>query len=82
MKNNAPINIGEQPAAAAEHPTNLPVDYLKKPELAKRLRKTTRTIDSWMMHGYLPHLKIGKTVLFNWPAVKEHLAKNFTVGGR
>ena len=46
---------------------------LTKRELAARLRKSTRTTDSWMRKGKLPYLKIGKTVLFRWQDVLEKL---------
>ena len=46
---------------------------LTKSELAPRLRRSVRTIDSWMRQGKLPYLKLGKTVLFRWPDVLEKL---------
>lgn len=51
-------------------------DMLTKPELANRLRKSVRTIDSWMNAGpRIPYIKIGgKTVLFVWPDVVAKLS--------
>ena len=46
---------------------------LTKSELAPRIRRSVRTVDSWMRQGKLPYLKIGKTVLFRWPDVLEKL---------
>ena len=48
---------------------------LLKPELARRLRRSPRTVDLWMRQGKLPYLKIGKTVLFRWPDVLEKLGQ-------
>jgi excisionase family DNA binding protein len=56
-----------------------PDDYLTKEELAKRLKKTVRTIENWQRRGVLPFVKIGPCVLFYWPDVKEHLQANFRV---
>jgi excisionase family DNA binding protein len=56
-------------------------DYLlTKLDLAERLRVKPRTVDNWMVEGRLPFLKLGKTVRFFWPAVKESLLR-FDVGG-
>jgi len=41
-------------------------EILQKPELAERLKVSTRTLDQWMKAGRLPFLKIGKTVRFRW----------------
>jgi excisionase family DNA binding protein len=59
--------------------------YLKKSEVAARLRKQPRTIERWMREGIIPFLKIGKgrraTVLFKWPDVESSLKARFGVGG-
>ena len=56
-------------------------DYLlTKIDLAERLRVKPRTVDNWMAAGRLPFLKVGKTVRFFWPTVKESLLR-FEVGG-
>jgi hypothetical protein len=47
---------------------------LLKRELAAKIRRSVRTVDSWMRQGKLPYLKIGKTVLFRWPDVLEKLS--------
>lgn len=51
-------------------------DYLSKAKIARRLGRTTRTIESWMKAGYLPYYKIGRTVLFRWSDVQAHLEQN------
>ena len=48
-------------------------EILEKPETAKRLKISTRTLDQWMRGGRIPFLKIGKTVRFRWPDVVAHL---------
>jgi hypothetical protein len=53
--------------------------YLTKSEMAGRLRKTTRTIDSYMAQGILPYMKIGRSVLFDWEDCQRHLAEYFRV---
>lgn len=39
-------------------------EILEKPEIANRLKISTRTLDQWMRAGRVPFLKIGKTVRF------------------
>jgi excisionase family DNA binding protein len=57
------------------------VDYTAKlltiRELAKRLRKTEKTIWRWQKLGRLPHLKIGHTVLYPEADVMAHLRAKF-----
>jgi hypothetical protein len=52
---------------------------IDKPEVARRVRKTTRTIDDWMAKGFLPYIKMpgGRrgTVLFKWSHVLAALEK-------
>jgi excisionase family DNA binding protein len=70
-------NINKDGNPAAERPE----DYLlTKTDLAERLRVKPRTVDNWMAEGRLPFLKLGKTVRFSWPTVKESLLR-FEVGG-
>jgi excisionase family DNA binding protein len=42
---------------------------LNKWELAPKLRISRRTVDLWMRRGWLPYIKLGKTVRFRWPDV-------------
>lgn len=51
--------------------------YQDKPEIARRLNRTTRTVEKWMKEGRLPYLKIGRAVLFHWPTVERHLNETY-----
>jgi excisionase family DNA binding protein len=57
--------------------TNEPQEegFVNKADLAKRLGLKNRTIDNWMNAGFIPYMKIGKTVRFYWPEVKKSLLK-------
>lgn len=46
-------------------------------QLAARLQKTRRTIELWNERYNLPRIKIGRSVLYNWPAVVTHLEEKF-----
>ena len=48
-------------------------------ELCRRLSKSKRTIHAWKKKGILPHVRICRSILFDWPAVKAHLAQHFGV---
>ena|GEM_PF-5242754 len=39
-----------------------------------RLRRTPKTGEAWMKRRRIPFLKIGRTVLFNWPDLERHCA--------
>ena len=45
---------------------------LKKGQLAEKMCVKPRTIDNWMKVGWLPYLKIGKTVRFEFSSVMEN----------
>lgn len=53
--------------------------YLTKTEMARRLRRTARTVEQWMRKGYLPFMKIGRSVLFHAPTVEQYLKDNHQV---
>lgn len=59
-----------------------PESYITKEEVAKRLKKTVRTVENWQRKGILPFVKAGRSVLFKWSDVVEHLQSNFRVCGR
>lgn len=70
---------GEITPGDAAH-NNLPVQdacdgdcLLTKKELAKKLKKSVRSIENWMKLRYLPYIKIGHSVLFRWRDVVEAL---------
>ena len=54
-------------------------EFITKDEMAKRLKKSARTIENWQRRGVIPFVKIGRTVLYNWTDVEEHLGRNFRV---
>lgn len=56
--------------------------YINKPELARRLGKTVRTVDSWMANSWIPFYKVGRTVAFRWSEVDAHIQTHFRVGVR
>lgn len=41
--------------------------------LAPRLRRSPRTVQTWMRQGKLPYIKVGKSVLFRWEDVVQKL---------
>lgn len=55
---------------------------LTKTEVAAYAQCTTRCIDNWMKLGYLPYLKIGRTVRFKASDVDTYLIENFRVARR
>ncbi len=73
MAETAQANTTSQPPASTE-------DFIDKPEVARRLKKTIRSVDNWMKRGLLPYYKIGRSVLFKWSDVEAHLAATCRVG--
>lgn len=58
----------------AEYTSPLLSDYIDKPQLAKELKRTVRTLDRLLLHGDgPPFVRIGKRVLFRRDAVLEWL---------
>lgn len=53
-------------------------ELLTKAQLAQRLHKSPRCVEIWMRQRYLPYVKIGHSVLFNWADVLTAL-KRFQV---
>lgn len=43
---------------------SVPVEFINKVEVARRLKKTVRCVDAWMAKGILPYYKIGRSVAF------------------
>jgi excisionase family DNA binding protein len=56
-----------------------PEGYITKVEVAKRLKKTVRTVENWQRRGILPFIKAGRSVLFKWSDCEMHLHQNFRV---
>ena len=67
------------PVIATRQPPAVPEGYLSKPEIARRLHKTIRTVNNWMKRGLLPYYKIGRSVEFKWNEVESHLARTCRV---
>ena len=59
-----------------------PEGFIDKPEVARRMNKTLRTIDNWMKCGLLPYYKIGRSVVFKWSDVESHLTQTCRVARR
>lgn len=55
-------------------------DFITKEEVARRLKKTTRTIENWQRRGYIPFVKVQQSVLFRWSSVVAQLEERFGGG--
>jgi predicted DNA-binding transcriptional regulator AlpA len=53
--------------------------YIDKPECARRLGKTVRSVDTYMAKGIIPFYKLGRTVAFKWSEVDQHIQAHFRV---
>jgi len=51
--------------------------FIGKAEVAKRLNRSLKTVNNWMRRGILPYYKPGRSVLFRWSDVEEHLKANY-----
>ena len=73
-------------AAEIENPLSLTrqefESYIGKREVARRLNRTVRSVDTYMANGILPFYKLGRTVAFKWSEVDAHLQAHFRVGAR
>ena len=56
--------------------------YIDKRELARRLGRTARSVDTYMAKGIVPFYKLGRTVAFKWSEVDAHLRAHYRVGVR
>ena len=56
-----------------------PEGYITKREVARRIKKTVRTVEHWQRTGALPYVKIGQSVLFKWADVEAHLHTNYRI---
>ena len=59
-----------------------PEGYIDKRELAKRLGRTPRSVDTYMAKGIVPFYKLGRTVAFKWSEVDAHIRAHYRVGFR
>lgn len=53
--------------------------FIDKAEVAKRLGRGVRTVESWMQQGLLPYYKIKQSVSFKWSEVEQHLKESCRV---
>ncbi len=58
---------------------NEPEGFITKEEVARRLKKTVRTVENWQRKGILPFVKADRSVLFRWADVVGHLEEHFRV---
>ncbi len=54
-------------------------ELITKDELARRLKKAPRTIEKWQRLGMIPAIKVGTSVLYDWPDVRAHLSAHFRI---
>lgn len=55
------------------------VALLTTEQIAPLLQKTPRTVEAWRKAGLLPYLKIGRSILFDWDAVRRQLNERHVV---
>jgi excisionase family DNA binding protein len=48
---------------------------LTKPEVAKHFGITVRTLENWMVQGYVPFLRFGRVIRFSLADVQRHAEK-------
>jgi predicted DNA-binding transcriptional regulator AlpA len=56
-----------------------PEPYIDKHECARRLGRTVRSVDTYMLKGIIPFYKLGRTVAFKWSEVDAHIKSHFRV---
>jgi len=54
-------------------------EYIDKRECARRMGRTVRSIDTYMAAGVIPFYKLGRTVMFKWSEVDQHIQAHFRV---
>lgn len=69
---------GTSAPAGASMPAG-PEGYINKHETARRLGRTVRSIDTYMAKGIIPFYKLGRTVMFKWSEVDQHIQAHFRV---
>jgi excisionase family DNA binding protein len=53
-----------------------PDGFLTKEQVAALLQVVPRTLDSFMVRGLIPYIKIGRTVRFRLQDIVKHLYEN------
>ena len=46
-------------------------------ELMERVGVSRRTLYTWMRKGYVPYIRVGRSVRFDWKLVSERLGARF-----
>jgi excisionase family DNA binding protein len=52
---------------------------LAKPEVAKHFGITVRTLENWMVQGYVPYLMFGRVIRFSLADVQRHVEKHHRI---
>lgn len=84
MPDFTPITMSKDKSNQQNAPVMMAADavvepFIKKPEVAKRLGRTVRTVDAMMRRGQLPYYKFGYSVAFRWSEITDHLAQTCRV---
>lgn len=74
--------MSAEPGQAAVTVPAGPEGYIDKRELARRLGRTPRSVDTYMALGMVPFYKLGRTVAFKWSEVDAHIKAHYRVGYR
>ena len=53
------------------------MNLITKKELSDCIGVTCRTVESWMRMGYIPYIKIGRSVRFDSEAVYKSIRQRF-----
>ena len=72
------IAMSEMHTENSAESANGPEGFITKGEVARRLKKTVRTIENWQSKGILPFVKAGRSV-FSSGLTWNHLQQNFRV---
>jgi excisionase family DNA binding protein len=54
--------------------------FITKLEVADRMRVSLGTVSAWMRKGYVPYIRLGRSVRFDWKLVNERLSARFGRG--
>jgi excisionase family DNA binding protein len=57
-----------------------PDPFITTTELMERVGVSRRTLYDWMRKGYVPYIRIGRSVRFDWKLVSERLKARFGKG--
>src|ERR1039458_2497154 len=51
--------------------------FITMGELLERVRVSRRTMYAWMQKGYMPYIRVGRSLRFDWKLVNERLSARF-----